>query len=140
MEPRAARPGWAPLAAGGFLLAQLAAAAALLRASGGGVTVAGIPLDGVCLFRRLTGFACPTCGMTRSIALTLQGDLAAAFRMNPAGILWVLAVAAIGVSLVWLGLGERTQAAARRVRTLAVIQGVSVGVVLAVHWIHGLLH
>jgi hypothetical protein len=145
MEPRRAKPGSAPLMMAGFLLFQLAAAATLLRATEDGVSVAGIPLGGACLFRRLTGLPCPTCGMTRSVVLSLHGHLAAALRVNPAGICWVLAVAAIAAALLWLGWRQRTEGAARagtasrRVRILALVQGVSVGVVLALHWIHALL-
>jgi hypothetical protein len=145
MKPRSAKPGSAPLGAAVFLLLQLAAAATLLGATEDGVSVAGIPLGGACLFRRLTGLPCPTCGMTRSVVLSLHGHLAAALRVNPAGIFWVLAVAAIGAALLWLGWRQRTAGAAgaetasRRVRTLALVQGVSVGVVLALHWIHVLL-
>ena len=131
------------MAVGGFLLFQLAAAAIFLQATEDGVSVAGIPLGGACLFRRLTGLACPTCGMTRSVVLSLHGHLAAAFRMNPAGILWVLAVAAIGAALLWLGWRQRragrAETAGRRVRALALVQGVSVGLALALHWIHVLL-
>jgi hypothetical protein len=127
MEPRRAKPGFAPLAAAVFLLAQLAAAATLLQATEEGVSLAGIPLGGACLFRRLTGLPCPTCGMTRSVVLSLHGHLAA------------VAVAAIAAALLWLGWRQRTALASRRVRTLALAQGVSVGVVLALHWIHVLL-
>jgi hypothetical protein len=139
MEQRRAKPGFAPLAAAVFLLAQLAAAATLLQATEEGVSLAGIPLGGACLFRRLTGLPCPTCGMTRSVVLSLHGHLAAALRVNPAGVFWVAAVAAIAAALLWLGWRQRTVVASRRVRTLALAQGVSVGVVLALHWIHVLL-
>lgn len=37
-----------------------------------------------CLFRALTGFYCPGCGMTRALHALLHLDIATAFRMNPA--------------------------------------------------------
>jgi hypothetical protein len=43
-----------------------------------------------CLFRKLTGLPCPTCGATRSVVHLAHGDISLAFMMNPlaaAGIL-----------------------------------------------------
>jgi len=45
------------------------------------------PLEGVrirCLFKVLTGWPCPTCGMTRSFIHLRHVDLAGAFAANPA--------------------------------------------------------
>ncbi len=36
-----------------------------------------------CMFRKLTGLPCPTCGATRSVVHLAQGDISAAFMMNP---------------------------------------------------------
>jgi hypothetical protein len=36
-----------------------------------------------CLFRALTGLACPGCGTTRGLHQLLHGNLAAAFQFNP---------------------------------------------------------
>jgi len=52
-----------------------------------------------CAMKALTGFPCPSCGMTTSISLVMHGDLAAASEANPAGII----VAGLGlVATVWL--------------------------------------
>ncbi len=51
----------------------------------------------VCLFRRLTGWPCLTCGSTRALAAVLAGDLADALRLQPlvvAGAAWAGAAAA----------------------------------------------
>jgi hypothetical protein len=139
--PQPARPGIASAAVGMLLLAQIAAAALLLRASQDGVWLLGHPIGGVCLFRRLTGLPCPACGMTRSIVLTLNGHLGAALRLNLAGPVWVLAVATIAAALLWLAWRERHRgadraaAARRRVRLLAVAQGAVFGLMLAANWI-----
>jgi len=51
-----------------------------------------------CLFNRLTGFLCPGCGMTRATHATLHGNLAAAFRFNPLGMI-LFPIALVGVTL-----------------------------------------
>lgn len=60
-----------------------------------------LPVTGLmpdCVFRTLTGFPCPTCGSTRSLAHLSHGRLPAAFAMNPLVSLTVitLVVAMIG--------------------------------------------
>jgi hypothetical protein len=42
-----------------------------------------LPLAPSCVFRELTGIPCPTCGATRSVVDLAQGEVFAAFRMNP---------------------------------------------------------
>jgi len=37
----------------------------------------------LCLFKRLTGIACPTCGFTRGVLNLLQGRLLQAWLCNP---------------------------------------------------------
>ena len=50
-----------------------------------------------CVFRELTGIPCPTCGLTRSLALAVRGKLAPSFRQHLLGppllalLLWRLA-------------------------------------------------
>ena len=52
-----------------------------------------------CVMKALTGFPCPSCGMTTSISLVMHGDLTAASEANPAGLI----VAVLGlVATVWL--------------------------------------
>jgi len=46
----------------------------------------------LCLFKRLTGYPCPTCGSTRGVLHILQGDIPAAWTFNPL-LFTVLAVA-----------------------------------------------
>jgi hypothetical protein len=133
------RPGIASAAVGLIMLAQIVAAGILLRATPDGVSLLGRRFGGVCSFRRLTGRPCPTCGMTRSIVLTLNGQIGAALRVNFAGPVWVLAVATIAAALLWLAWrrsqGADGPVAARRVRLLALAQGAAFGAVLAAHWI-----
>ena len=44
-----------------------------------------------CVFKGITGVPCPTCGATRSVLLLSQGDIAAAFAMNPLTALGLIA-------------------------------------------------
>lgn len=37
-----------------------------------------------CLFKSITNFDCPGCGMQRSLILLMKGDMAASFFMYPA--------------------------------------------------------
>jgi len=139
--PLRARPGFASAAVGVLLLAQMAAARILLRATASGVTLLGDSLGGECLFRRLTGRPCPACGMTRSVILTLNGQIGAAWKVNFAGPAWVLAVSTVALGLLWLAWrqssagADRAAATGRRVRLLTMTQGAVFGALLATHWI-----
>lgn len=61
-----------------------------------------------CLFHKVTGLHCPGCGMTRATVAAARGDLAAAFRYNPVGmVVFPLAVVALGVELLGWVWGRR---------------------------------
>ena len=62
-----------------------------------------------CWFKEHYGFPCPTCGMTRSVILTMHGDLHNAFFLNPAGpilIAGLILVGIISLRLPLIGLKE----------------------------------
>ena len=71
---------------------------------GAGWLALGLPTP-LCPFHVLTGFPCPTCGMTRAAGALLRGDLAGAVAWNPLGTLLLcgailyVAYAAVVVSL-----------------------------------------
>lgn len=46
-------------------------------------------LPAVCVFRLVTGYPCPTCGLTRSVVAIMHLDLIKAVHMNPFGFLIV---------------------------------------------------
>jgi hypothetical protein len=52
----------------------------------------GASLPEVCTMRRLLGIDCPGCGLTRSFVALAHGDFVAAWRWNPAGLLWFAAL------------------------------------------------
>lgn len=42
-----------------------------------------VPHAVVCMFRRLTGMPCPSCGLTRGVMAVARGDLARGLAFNP---------------------------------------------------------
>lgn len=53
----------------------------------------------VCAFKYLTGFDCPTCGLTRALCHAVHFDLAQSVSYHPAGPLVAIAL------VVWLASG-----------------------------------
>jgi hypothetical protein len=63
----------------------------------------------LCLFKRVTGYPCPTCGTGRGSLALLRGDLPAAWRFNPLVFTCLAALAAVlGLRLV-LGRAVRVE-------------------------------
>lgn len=48
----------------------------------------------LCWFRALTGHTCPFCGSTRAIGAFCAGNIAAAWKLNPFGVIIFIAFAA----------------------------------------------
>ena len=80
-------PLWAAALVGSWLFLVL-----------GGVLLEGLggPAPETCLFHRLSGHPCPTCGSTRVVLAAVRGDWGGALRMNP--------FVAVGLGLGALGL------------------------------------
>ncbi len=74
-------------------------APALLVGGLAALIVCGLPWS--CPLLALTGYPCPSCGLTRAVRLGLRGDLAAATRMHPLWFLIVPACAALEAGEVW---------------------------------------
>jgi hypothetical protein len=51
-----------------------------------------LPFD-VCLWHRLTGYRCLTCGLTRSVCHAIRGDWAGSFALHPAGVITLVLLA-----------------------------------------------
>ena len=60
-----------------------------------------ISLNGACLFKRITGIPCPSCGTTRSVVSILKGNLLQAFYLNPIGYLLLAALISTPIWLVF---------------------------------------
>lgn len=85
---------WLPLVALAPVL-NLLIARRLTATDGTSVWVAGYELHGSCWVQERFGAPCPFCGITRSIVLTIHGELARAAELNPAGVMIVLGVAIV---------------------------------------------
>jgi len=92
----------------------------------------------VCVFRRVTGTPCPTCGLTRATALLLRGDWRAATALHPA--LPVLAVEGAVLVAVWAD-GRRRGAhpLARWAAPLALANLGGLLLLWAFRWVNGTL-
>ena len=55
----------------------------------------------VCGFRALFGVPCPGCGLTRCLSALLHGDVAGAFRVHPAGPVFLLYLGALWGTAWW---------------------------------------
>lgn len=82
-------PVWAVVLVGFWLLLVLAGVLAEQR---------GGPALETCLFHRLSGQPCPTCGSTRVVLAIGQGAWLAALRCNP------MVALALPLGALWLGL------------------------------------
>jgi len=92
----------------------------------------------VCLFRRVTGTPCPTCGLTRATALLLRGDWRAATAMHPA--LPMLALEGVVLTAAWWS--DRRRGANRLVRwavPLALANLTGLLLLWAFRWANGTL-
>jgi hypothetical protein len=96
------RPGAAPTAAGLFILLQMAAGRLLLDADELRVYVWGHPINWACALKARLGLPCPTCGLTRSVVLSLHGEIARAWNVAPGGPVAVLGCLAFASALLLL--------------------------------------
>jgi hypothetical protein len=123
--------------AGGALLASLALARGLAEASAAAVSVAGRELPVVCVSRLLFGVSCPGCGMTRSVLMTLGGDVRGALSVNPGGPLLVAALILVGAQLLFMALRGGTaegESAPRRLLPWASVYAAVVAAAMLIHW------
>ena len=120
------RPAWPLWAVGVFALWVAVGVVAIWLAEAAGRDVT------LCVFKRLTGLPCPTCGITRAAGHALRGDWVGAFLMQP------LLVTVIGAFIVLTGLRV---ALGRRIRlemapaTRRVLIGLFVAAAIA-NWVY----
>ena len=135
------RERWQTGLGGVALLASLALARGLAEATPAAVHVAGSGLPVICPSRLLFGVNCPGCGMTRSVLLTLGGDLRGALSVNPAGPVLVAALVLLAAQLLFAaGVKEGGTPPKRRLRSWASLYGAVVASVMLIQWAGGLGH
>lgn len=54
-----------------------------------------------CMFKRMTGWPCATCGGTRTAGLLAEGDLLGAFAMNPLVALFLIVFPLLAGVWIW---------------------------------------
>jgi hypothetical protein len=91
MKLRLAKTNELPLQIVFFLLCIIPIAVAMLITTNGSVSTLHIfgfseQINNVCLFKLITGYRCPVCGMTRCFAYMSHGNIAAAWHMSHAGV------------------------------------------------------
>jgi hypothetical protein len=128
------RPGLAPAAAALAIIFDLIAARLLLFADGAQVYLLGHPIPWTCAFRSRTGLPCPTCGITRSLVLSLQGELSRAWGVAPVGPVVIFGL--LGTAIALLALAFTRPRGANRLSWLRRLVLAYVGVAVIV-WIGG---
>jgi hypothetical protein len=106
MSALASRPGLASAATGLAIILDAALACVMLRADEARVYVLGHPITWVCGLRSRLGLPCPTCGMTRSVVLTLHGEVERAWRVAPVGPVALFGMLAVAGALLALGCSQ----------------------------------
>jgi hypothetical protein len=82
------------------IMADCAAARLLFSADEDRVYFLGRALGSACGFRERFGLPCPTCGLTRSMVLTLHGEATRALKVAWGGPFLLLALAATAAGLL----------------------------------------
>ncbi len=105
------KPGFPALTIGCVILADALSARCLLRADEQRVFVLGRPIEWACALRSRFGLPCPTCGLTRSIVMSLHGEVGGAWRMAPVGPVAVFGMIAFALAMLALAWSQSAGAA-----------------------------
>ncbi len=125
-------PRGAPAAVAAVIWIDAIVARLALRADEAQVYVLGKPVEWVCWLRWRFGLPCPTCGLTRSLVLSLHGDLARAWILAPAGPVMVLGLLAFATAML-------IEPARRRIRKPALVYSAAAAAVWGGGWMHSLV-
>src|SRR6202012_4514090 len=105
------------------------------------VYLAGRALDFQCAFRAETGLPCPTCGLTRSVVMSLHGEFARAWSMAPAGPAAVAGLGAFAMGMPalaftqWSPAEDRTTWMRLWIRRGALVYGAAATIVWLGGWV-----
>lgn len=81
----------------------MVAAAAVLAVAYAWLDPATFPLFPKCIFKSLTGYSCPGCGLQRALHAALHGHLAEAWRYNAMLPVLLAVLVAYATSAMWRG-------------------------------------
>ena len=98
------------------------------------------PLPESCLFKRITGIECPTCGLTRSFVSVSHFQLRRALRFNQAGVLVYLMILLQIPYRVYIIVKKENSAIDKRIELLSKTYLYLVILVLIVLWLYRLLN
>ncbi len=122
-------------------LADLAAGRMLLQADEARVYFLGRALDWKCAFHASTGLPCPTCGLTRSVVMSLHGEFARAWALAPGGPALTIGLAAFALAMLalafaqWKGSEGRVAPAGKWIRNGALAYAAAAAVVWLGGWV-----
>lgn len=139
--PLSALPGFSAFIIGWVTLVDLVIGRVLLRADETRVYLAGRALDFECAFHAATGLPCPTCGLTRSVVMSLHGEFARAWSMAPAGPVAVAGLAVFALAMLalafvqWAGAEDRAAYARLWIRKGALAYGAVATIVWLGGWV-----
>ena len=134
-------PGFTAGFVGAAFLIQLTILRLVFSANQQQVYLLGKEFGSTCSFKQHFGHPCPTCGMTRSVILSLHGEIAQAWQVNPAGILLVLGIALFSAAMLVLFLYQQLSVPTRsellrsRIQTWALAYGIVLAITLISHWV-----
>ena len=141
MEGKGARTVSPVFWIGCVTLADLAAGRMLFWADETRVFFAGRALDWKCGFHAATGLPCPTCGLTRSVVMSLHGEFARAWHLAPGGPAVVIGLAVFALAMLaltlaqWLGAERRIAPARAWIRNGALAYAAAAAVVWLGGWV-----
>jgi hypothetical protein len=116
------------------LLAQLIILRMISWADSEQVWLLGRQLHWGCWFKQQFGIPCPTCGMTRSVILTLHGHLDQAFSLNAGGPILITGLILISLTLFYRASVPHDQRSGRRLAVCAIMYGWLYAAVIMGQW------
>ncbi|MEO7174248.1 MAG: DUF2752 domain-containing protein [Saprospiraceae bacterium] len=93
----------------------------------------------LCIFKRITGLPCPSCGSTRSVLFILQGNFDEAFSINPLGFAIIALMTILPIWLIADIVGKKktlqyTYGKAERILSKPIV-AIPCLMLLGAHWI-----
>jgi hypothetical protein len=130
MAALSSKPGFTASIVGTILLVNVVFVRLLFSATSEKVYLAGRSFGAACSFKQQTGYPCPTCGMTRSVVLSLHGNLKEAVAINPTGTVALFGVLFFIAAMFFLAIYQQTHTKEKVLRLEQYIRSVMTGYVI----------